>query len=109
MLDRQGRALFPATVTIEGRRFRRARWRERKPGVVEQYREAVTERSLHLCVLGDGSWVVDHADSVNPDGGGVAAPLRHFLADTAMGRRLAGTTVVGSVVALLLLLAARSD
>lgn len=49
--------------------FRLAFWAHDKPGVVQQWRENVPTDSLHLYVLEDGTWWVDHEDAHNPDRG----------------------------------------
>lgn len=73
----------PELVELGGVVYRRARWRQRYPGAVDQYRADVPRDSAHLLVLGDGSYRVDHVDRFNPDAG---SPLSHFLADHPLGR-----------------------
>jgi hypothetical protein len=89
---------FPDEVWVDGLRFRRAKWQEAKPGVVEQYREAVETNSRHLLVFADGRWVIDHADEVNPDMGDATAPARHFVADHPIGQGLLAVALVAGVV-----------
>lgn len=68
-----------------GRPFLRAIWAwEFYPGVREQYREEVPTQSMHLMVRSDGSWVVNHKDSYNPDWGEKSLAL-HFLFDILPG------------------------
>lgn len=76
-------AWFPDDLNVEGRTFRRARWRQPYAGVIEQYREAVPRNSGHLKVFADGRWVVDHADQYNPDMG---YPIQHLLYDHPAGQ-----------------------
>lgn len=72
---------LPATVSIGGRVYRRARWWTPKAGVVAQYREAVRRKSRHLYVEQGGTWRVDHIDEWNPDQGAV---WRHLVADVGV-------------------------
>lgn len=74
---------FPEQVQIMGRPFRRAQWRQPYEGVVEQYREDRPGHSMHLKVLSDGRWIVDHFDDHNPDSG---SPVDHFLSDHPAGK-----------------------
>lgn len=85
----------PERVTISGRSFRRARWRAYRVGVVDQYREEVPAGSLHLLVLADGSYRIDHRDDFNPDGAD-GSPLRHLVSDFIPSR--AGIMVLGGLV-----------
>jgi hypothetical protein len=73
--------VFPDRIHLGGVLFRKAVIREAKPGVIEQYREAVEDNSRHLLVRSDGTWIIDHSDDVNPDMGDLSAPLRHYVAD----------------------------
>lgn len=94
--NRAGQLIFPNEIRVGDRMFRRAEWREEKPGgVVDQYREAVAKNSQHLYVYGNGAWVVTHTDDVNPDIGDGTAPVRHFLADHPLGK---GLLLVGGAV-----------
>jgi hypothetical protein len=95
--DAHGRRAYPEQVTLNGKLFRRAKWREEKPGVVDQYREAVEKHSQHLYALADGRWIIDHADDVNPDLGDVTAPARHFVTDHPVGRALGALALVAGV------------
>jgi hypothetical protein len=95
--DAHGRRAYPEEIHFDGRLFRRAKWREAKPGVVDQYREAVEKNSQHLYVLADGRWIINHADDVNPDLGDVTAPARHFVADHPVGQGLAALGLVAGV------------
>lgn len=86
---------FPERVIVGDRVFRRARWRAGRAGVVDQYREERARSSAHLYVWDDGTWSIDHVDDVNPD---LVGPLRHFVRDHPVGRRLtqvAGGAAVG--------------
>jgi hypothetical protein len=69
---------FPQAVEIDGMTFVRAIRRQPYKGVVAQYRQDVARDSLHLMVLEDRNWLIDHADSYNPD---LGHPVRHFLFD----------------------------
>ena len=82
---------LPELVRLHGRRFRRAAYWLPKPGVVAQYRQEVAKDALHLYVLADGSYVIDHSDDANPDAGPL---IDHWLADTSSGQ------VVGMAVVL---------
>jgi hypothetical protein len=86
--DIYGRRSYPEEIHVHGKRFCRAKWREAKAGVVDQYREAVETNSQHLLVLSDGRWIIDHTDDVNPDMGDATAPARHFVADHPVGQGL---------------------
>jgi len=76
---------YPQAVTIDGLTFARAVRRQPYKGVIAQYRQAVPRDSLHLLVLEDGNWLIDHADEYNPDMG---YPVRHFLIDHPAGKAL---------------------
>jgi hypothetical protein len=97
LTDVYGRRVYPEEVSANGRLFRRAKWRESKPGVIDQYREAVEENSQHLLVMANGRWVIDHTDDVNPDMGDVTAPARHFVADHPAGQGLAALALAAGV------------
>lgn len=79
---------FPERVSIQGRLFRRAGWRQPYEGVVEQYREEVPCNSRHLKVYSDGRWLVDHVDQDNPD---LGRPVEHFFNDHPVGKVLKAT------------------
>jgi hypothetical protein len=85
---------FPDTFEIEGHTFHRAIRQQPYEGVICQYREAVPRDSMHLLVMNDGSYVIDHVDHYNPDMG---APVRHFLIDHPAGKPLlvAGVGILG--------------
>ncbi len=79
---------FPSRVLLMGVPFHVARWKQRMPGVLAQYREACPCRSMHAKIVRDGSsgglyWVVDHEDLFNPDQG---HPIAHFFTDYEPGR-----------------------
>lgn len=95
IVDAWGRLHYPDDITVNGRPYRKAGWREEKAGVIEQYREAVKVNSHHLHVLADGTWLIDHTDDVNPDMGDATAPARHFFADHPVGK---GLLLAGAVV-----------
>jgi hypothetical protein len=100
-------ASFPDRVIVRGAAFARARWKQEREGVLEQYREEVPERSMHLFIFVDGNYRIEHVDDHNPDADPVRA-ARHFLSDYAPGRAARalglaailtlGAVVVGSVV-----------
>lgn len=92
------RLSFPDEVQVNGVQFRRAKWKEAKPGVVEQYRQAVERSSRHLLVFGDGRWIIDHVDEINPDMGDDTAPVRHFVTDHPLGQGLFGLALAAGVV-----------
>ena len=82
------RGEFPPRVILLGVPFQLARWKQRLPGVLAQYREACPCRSMHAKVVRDRAsgrlyWVVDHEDLYNPDQG---HPLAHFFHDYEPGR-----------------------
>ena len=81
---------FPDLITIEGREFRRAVRKQPYDGCIEQYRETVPRESMHLLVMNNGMWVIDHVDEYNPDMG---HPFRHFLVDHPRGK---GVVVAGA-------------
>jgi len=85
---------FPETIELEGTTFHRAIRKQPYEGVIEQYREMVPRQSMHLLVMGDGRWVIDHVDEYNPDMG---HPVRHFLVDHPRGKSVlvAGFGVLG--------------
>lgn len=67
---------LPPIVSIGERRFTRSVGIKTE-GVIAHYRESVPRRSLHLYVLSDWHYIIDHEDDFNPH----AHPVRHFLAD----------------------------
>ena len=88
---------FPDRVRVHGRLFRRARWKQEHPGVVEQYREEVARNSMHMMVRTDGRWTIDHIDEDNPD---LGREVPHFFNDHPVGKVIkgvaAGLAVVGA-------------
>jgi len=80
---------LPSVVNLRGRTFRRARLAEPSPGILAQYREHRARDSMHLYVLEDGTWSIDHVDAFNPDVGPLAA-VRHFFADHPLGGIFSG-------------------
>jgi hypothetical protein len=87
---------FPQSVNVDGRAFVKATWAAPYPGVQAQYRENVDYHSMHLEVLDDGTWKIDHTDDANPDRGHV---LEHAIQDVI-------PTKVGAVVFTLLIVSA---
>jgi len=89
---------FPQAVEIGGLTFARAIRRQPYKGVIAQYRQTVPRDSLHLMVLEDGNWVIDHADEYNPDMG---HPVRHFIFDhpSAKPLILCGGGLIGLALA----------
>lgn len=72
---------YPERVDLLGKSFTRSRkWAFPYAGVVAQYREDVDRHSMHLMVLADGSFEVDHVDDANPERGHV---LEHALKDVS--------------------------
>lgn len=76
---------FPDRIEIDGQPFVRAIRKQPYSGVIEQYREEKPRDSMHLLVLDDGRWRIDHVDDYNPDMG---HPVRHFLIDHPVGKVL---------------------
>jgi len=74
---------FPNEIEIDGKVFHKAIRKQPYVGVIEQYREAVPRDSMHLVVLEDGQWMIDHVDAYNPDMG---YPFRHFMIDHPIGK-----------------------
>lgn len=85
---------FPDVFEIDGHTFHRAIRSQPYEGVICQYREAVPRDSMHLLVMNDGQYVIDHVDQYNPDMG---FPVRHFLIDHPAGKPLlvAGVGILG--------------
>ncbi len=77
---------FPKRVRLAGFPFTLARWKQKYPGVLAQYREDCVHRSMHAKVVRDvdGSlcWIIDHEDRYNPDRG---RPIAHFFNDYEPG------------------------
>jgi hypothetical protein len=70
---------FPKRVELGGRTFVRSdHWAAPLPGVAKQYREDVARQAMHLYVLDDGTWKIDHIDEANPEKGLV---LEHAFRD----------------------------
>jgi hypothetical protein len=72
---------LPPIVSIGERRFTRSVGIKTE-GVIARYRESVPRRSLHLYVLDDWRYVIDHEDDYNPHD----RPARHFLSDVTPGK-----------------------
>jgi hypothetical protein len=92
---------YPEHVQIIGRNFRRSdTWAMPMPHVAKQYREDVDRQSMHLEVLDDGTWEINHIDEANPERGLV---LEHTVKDviqTPWGAALLTVGVVGAVAAI---------
>jgi hypothetical protein len=84
----------PDQVQVSGRTFQLATWRFFRSGVTAQYRETVPTSSLHILLLDDGSYVVDHQDDFNPDGP-QGSPLQHLVKDFIPSRM--GFFVIGGL------------
>lgn len=89
---------YPDAVRLDGHLFRRARFWQPYPGVVEQYREAVATNSCHLLVRADGTYEITHADGDNPDMG---RPVEHLLNDHPIGGVIKVAAVVGGLALLI--------
>lgn len=91
---------FPDVVQLGGRTFKRSdKWAAPLPHVLKQYREDVDRQSMHLEVLDDHTWRIDHVDEANPERGLV---LEHAVKDvihTWWGAALLTAGVVGVVAA----------
>ncbi len=94
------------TVNYVNHRFKKARWKQAYPGVVEQYRQDVPRDSMHLFVRADGMFEINHVDSDNPDHGRV---VEHVMNDTPVGPIMAGAAVLGGVMLLTSAVAAMID
>ena len=90
---------FPDVIEIDGKKFHKAIRTQPYEGCIEQYREAVPKESMHLLVLDDGHWLIDHVDDYNPDMG---HPVRHFFKDHPIGRVLVftGAGLIGMGIAI---------
>ncbi len=91
---------FPTDIVVLDFPFRRAKWSQRCPGVLAQYRECCRHESMHLKVTksaltGRLIWTIDHVDRFNPDPDptkkwwrlrGRGRPLAHFFTDYPPGR-----------------------
>lgn len=81
---------FPEAVEIDGIRFFKTARKQTYEDCVEQYRQDSKRDSMHLLVMNDGSFLIDHVDEFNPDQG---YPVRHFLVDHPKG---VATAVMGA-------------
>jgi hypothetical protein len=96
---------FPLLITVMDFPFRRARWSQRCPGVLVQYRERCQHQSMHLKVVRNSRgallWHIDHDDKYNPDaapgGRRFGRPFAHFFHDYPPGMiaKPAAVTAVG--------------
>jgi len=83
---------FPLEITVKGFPFRRARWSQKCPGVLAQYRECCAHGSMHLKVVRTSKglvWSIDHEDAFNPDPTSAkrfGRPFAHFFHDYPPGR-----------------------
>lgn len=89
---------FPESVEFAGRVYERARfWALDEPRVLAQYRSVECERSWHMKVRSDYTYVIDHVDAANPScGPGHAA--RHLVQDVPSGGAWALLLLGGAVV-----------
>lgn len=89
---------FPQHVQLSGRSFTRSdKWAAPLPHVRKQYREDVDRNSMHLNVLDDGSWEIDHIDEANPERGLVLEHTFRDVIHTGWGAALLTVGVVGLV------------
>lgn len=89
---------LPSRVTVGGFPFAIARWKQKCPGVVAQYRELCRHGSRHLKVYKTMhpavfGWSIDHEDRFNPDMG---KPLAHFFNDYQPGRTAKPAVMAGA-------------
>jgi hypothetical protein len=92
---------FPEAVDLGGRSFVRSdRWAAPLPGVLKQYREDVDRKSMHLYVLDDGTWKIDHIDEANPERGLVLEHTFRDVVHTPWGAALLTVGCVGLVAGL---------
>lgn len=89
------------SIRIDGHEvaFRKTAWAHSKPGVIAQYREMREHDSLHLSVLSNGSFVIDHIDCFNPDYG-LANAAKHADHDAGWGGFAGLLLGIGVTVAL---------
>lgn len=93
---------FPLEVLILGFPFRKARWSQRCPGVLAQYRECCAHGSMHLKVVQTSRgplWSIDHEDAFNPDPSPsrrLGRPFAHFFHDYPPGRIAKPAAVAGA-------------
>ena len=87
---------FPHLIRCGTVVFRKARWRQGYPGVVEQYRADRPFNSSHLFVYDDGTFAIDHVDRFNPDKG---YAVEHLFVDHPVGRVAGAVLLTGLVVA----------
>jgi hypothetical protein len=86
---------FPEHVTLLGRSFTRGdKWSAPLPGVAKQYREDRDRNALHLYVLTNGTWKIDHVDEANPERGLVFEHAIKDVSQTWWGAALFATGAV---------------
>jgi len=91
-----GSMLFPERTMIGGRVFVRSdTWAGPVAGVAKQYREDVARQAMHLYVLDDGTWKIDHIDEANPEKGLVLEHAFRDVIHTWWGASLLVAGVIG--------------
>ncbi len=91
-----GSMLFPERTMIGGRVFVRSdTWAGPVAGVAKQYREDVARQAMHLYVLDDGTWKIDHIDEANPEKGLVLEHAFRDVVHTWWGASLLVAGVLG--------------
>lgn len=86
----------PAEVSVKGRKFKRSKNTWAKKGVVAQYREDVPRNSMHMCVLRNRTYIIDHTDDANPDHPGQL--MAHFIEDVLKPMRKTPPALPASTV-----------
>lgn len=87
---------LPEQVALLGRTFTRSRtWAAPRAGVRAQYREDRDTQAMHLMVLENGTYLIDHVDDANPERGRV---LEHAFKD-AVHTPVGALVLLGLVVA----------
>jgi hypothetical protein len=87
---------FPKRVELGGRTFVRSdTWAAPLSGVARQYREDVERQAMHLYVLTDGTWKIDHIDEANPEKGLVLEHAFRDVVHTWWGASLLVAGVLG--------------
>ena len=79
--DYQGKLAFPRRADIAGIDFRRTWLALPRSNTRAHYRENVAEGALHLRVLWDGTYSIDHEECFNPSFGPKEAVL-HVVHDS---------------------------
>lgn len=92
---------FPDVVALNGRTFKRSlKWAAPRHLVVAQYREDVDHDSMHLMVMADGNWIIEHTDDANPERGLVLEHTFRDVIQTPLGAVLFAISCVGVAAAL---------